>query len=68
MKTSEATYEFTVIGCLLKTVLLGQVWWCPPIIPVLGRLRQKDSKFKDSLGYIARPCLKKKMQEKNKTI
>jgi hypothetical protein len=31
-----------------------------PVLPPLGRLSQKDLKFKDSLGYIARPCLKRK--------
>jgi hypothetical protein len=29
---------------------MGQVWWCAPIIPALGRQRQEDSKFKASLG------------------
>jgi hypothetical protein len=27
---------------------------CTPVIPVLGRLRQEDLKFKDTLGYIVR--------------
>jgi hypothetical protein len=32
-----------------------QAWWHLP----LGRLRQKDDKFKAKLGYILRPHLKK---------
>jgi hypothetical protein len=31
--------------------------------PVLERLRQKNCEFKDSLGCIVRPCLKKKKKE-----
>jgi hypothetical protein len=31
----------------------------PPVIPALRKLRQEDFKFKVTLGYIVRPCLKK---------
>jgi hypothetical protein len=31
---------------------------------VLGRLRQEDHKFKTSLGYVVRPCLKKQKATK----
>jgi hypothetical protein len=45
-----------------------------PVTPAIGRLSQGDCEFKFSLGYIARPCLKKtkpkqtnKKPNKNKT-
>jgi hypothetical protein len=31
----------------LKFIFSSQVWWHMPVIPVSGRLRQKDLKFKD---------------------
>jgi hypothetical protein len=37
----------------------SQVWWHTPIIPALGRLRQKDYKFKASLDNTAGPCIEK---------
>jgi hypothetical protein len=35
-------------------------WWHMPVIQALGRLRQEDHEFKDSLGCIARLCLIKR--------
>jgi hypothetical protein len=29
----------------------SQVWWHIPVIPALGKLRQKDQEFEASLGY-----------------
>jgi hypothetical protein len=37
-----------------------------PITPALRKLRQDGHKFKTSLGYIARPCLKRNKEEKRK--
>jgi hypothetical protein len=32
------------------------------MIPALGKLRQEDGEFKDSMGYIVRPRLTKQME------
>jgi hypothetical protein len=45
--------------------ILNHVWWCTPVIPAFGRLRQEDHEFKASLGHIARLCLKKKDKKKS---
>jgi hypothetical protein len=37
--------------------------WCRPVSPGLEKLRQKSLKFKASLGYIVRLCLKKQMKK-----
>jgi hypothetical protein len=44
----------------LKNRDFSWAWWHTPVIPALGRLKQKNHGFKASLGYIVRPCLKKK--------
>jgi hypothetical protein len=36
-----------------------------PVIPAFRRQRQEDPTFKTSLGYTARPYLKKKKQKHN---
>jgi hypothetical protein len=36
------------------------MWYCVPVIPALGRLKQKNHEFETSLGYIASYCLKPK--------
>jgi hypothetical protein len=40
------------------------VWCCTSVIPVLGRITQKDHKFEASLGYTVRLCLKKGRKKK----
>jgi hypothetical protein len=35
--------------------LRSWVWWCTPVIPAFGRLRQENGEFQCSLGCIVRP-------------
>jgi hypothetical protein len=37
------------------------MWWGIPVIPATQGVRKEDYKFKASLVYIARPCLKIKI-------
>jgi hypothetical protein len=42
------------------------VWWSTPVIPALGRLRQGDLEFEDSLGYTASSYFRKRKREGEK--
>jgi hypothetical protein len=43
----------------LKRIQDTQAWWFTPVILALGRLRQEDCEYKDSLGYTVRTHAKK---------
>jgi hypothetical protein len=43
----------------------SQAWWCIPVIPALGPLRQKNLEFEASLGYIARLSQNKKRKKES---
>jgi hypothetical protein len=47
----------------INTSCQSQAWWYAPVIPALRKLRQEDLQFKTSLGYTARPCLKKNQKQ-----
>jgi hypothetical protein len=47
-----------------KRQLWIRAWWYMPVIPALGRLTKEDHKFQGTLGYIARPYLKKWKEKK----
>ena len=42
----------------IEKIVQGRAWWCMLVIPVLGRLRQEDHRFRASLSYLVRPCFK----------
>jgi hypothetical protein len=33
-----------------KSQNFSHVWWCTPIIPAVGRVRQENSEFEASMG------------------
>jgi hypothetical protein len=39
-----------------------------PVIPALGSLRQEDSEFQDSLGYIVGPCFQRKVRGQGRWV
>jgi hypothetical protein len=47
-----------MINLVTKNNRNSQVWWCTPVISVLGWLKQDDHEFEAGLDYILRSCLK----------
>jgi hypothetical protein len=37
--------------------LHNHAWWCIPVFPALGRMKQGDLKLKATLGHITKPFL-----------
>jgi hypothetical protein len=50
----------------VENIELCQAWWCIPITPTHGRLRQEDHEFDASLGYILKPCQKKEKEREGR--
>jgi hypothetical protein len=48
------------IDSSLNTMEISQVWCFIPVIPVLGRQRQKNCRYEATLFCTVGPCLKKK--------
>jgi hypothetical protein len=48
-----------ILPMLSSKIFFCLAWWYISVILALGRMRQENGEFKDSLGYITRPCLKK---------
>jgi hypothetical protein len=52
-----------IIVKILKFYAVLQAWCYTPVIPALGRQRQKELKLKANLDYIGRPYRKKKKKK-----
>jgi hypothetical protein len=48
----------TIPACYIGRFQELYMWWCLPTILALQRLKQEEHKFKTSLVYIARTCLR----------
>jgi hypothetical protein len=61
--TTNGQHFYTEICAMILRELTEDLWWYMPVIPALRRLRKEDHVFQVSLGYAARPCLKKTEKE-----
>jgi hypothetical protein len=61
---------------VFKKKSCSQAWWHMPLIPALGRQRQKkvrgqpglQSEFQDSQGYTEKPCLEKQTNKQKEVL